>query len=229
MNTIINPADIPSAEGLVVDVVATQYAGTAENVRIPEGITALEQWTFWANGDNNHTMKRICIPETMTRIQGDLFGRCFELEEIFIPASVKEIVVSPFSGQNFWQDPHRPFKKIYVEPDSYAEAFAIRHGIAYGYIPQADAVWDEESNDVWKIALTVKASTGSEKTVVIPEGITCIDASAFENNGHIEAVVLPESLETIRDSAFSGCSCLNSVLGLEKTKITALPAGAFRD
>lgn len=229
MERIIDFKAVSKAEDLVIDVVSTKYSGTAENVRIPEGITAFNSWTFWHNENNNHTMKRIFLPNSMKYINSDAFGRCFNLEEIFIPASVTKISISSFSIDNFWQNPHRPFKQLYVEPGSYAEAFAIRHNIAYSYIHDADVTWVEEPIDTWEIVLTVTSAPDAEGTVVIPEGVECIAACAFQNNTKIEAIAIPKSLIQIESNAFAGCSNLREVSDLENTKITQLPEAIFRD
>ena len=229
MESIIDSKAVPNAEGLVIDVVSTEYSGTAENVRIPEGITAFYSWTFWHNENNNHTMKRILLPNSITHIYSDAFRRCFNLEEIFIPASVTGIFTASFSVDNFWEDPHRPFKQLYVEPGSYAEAFAIRHNIAYSYIHDADVTWEEEPVDTWKIVITVTSAPDAEGTVVIPEGVECIAACAFRNNTKIKDIAIPKSLMQIERSAFAGCSNLREVSGLENTKITHLPEATFQD
>ena len=229
MNTMVGFTAITNAEGISIDVVAVEYSGTVVNVCVPEGITIITLSSFWSNENNNHTMKRIFLPKGMEKLHGSAFRRCFELEEVFIPASVEEIVPDAFAINNFWQDPHRPFKKLYVEPGSYAENFAISNSIAYDYIHRADVDWDEEPASVWKTACTVTASHNCGKTVTIPEGVTVIAQDAFAGNETLESVTMPESLEEIGWGAFSGCKKLRSVLELEKTKITEIPNSTFRD
>lgn len=222
MSTVINHAN---PEMLTIDVVARQYTGAAENAYIPEGVTALDQWTFWFDDDNNSTIKRLRIPNSMARIFGNSFNRCYELEELFIPASVEEIV--PAGGSNdFWRNKYRPFKQMYVEPNSYAEAFAIENKIPYSYFDTADVVWDVESKDVWKISKTLTAVAKGEKEIIIPEGVTGIANDVFRNNEEIEIILVPKCLERI-DGEFRDCINLRNIIGLEETKIESLHSGMF--
>lgn len=53
--------------------------------------------------------------------------------------------------------------------------------------------------------------TGSDREVVIPEGVTRIGASAFEYYSRLEKLVIPEGVVNIGESAFYGCSNLKSI------------------
>ena len=53
--------------------------------------------------------------------------------------------------------------------------------------------------------------SGTDKHVVVPEGITSIAASAFWNNTHIEEVELPQSLEKLGGDCFYYCKNLKKV------------------
>lgn len=52
---------------------------------------------------------------------------------------------------------------------------------------------------------------GSDSTVEIPEGVTCIKKSAFYDNRNIVTVVLPESLLEIEEYGFANCTKLKSI------------------
>ena len=56
------------------------------------------------------------------------------------------------------------------------------------------------------------AYSGTDKNVVIPDGVTEIGIDVFKNNMDIESVTFPDSLKKIGDSAFSGCTNLNCEL-----------------
>lgn len=53
---------------------------------------------------------------------------------------------------------------------------------------------------------------GCEKVVTVPEGITCIDQSAFYGCYEMEEVILPKGLVRIERSAFAECLNLRRVL-----------------
>ena len=51
----------------------------------------------------------------------------------------------------------------------------------------------------------------SLREAVIPDGVTTIAASAFQNCTNLQSVYIPASVETIGANAFSGCTNLYSV------------------
>ena len=65
---------------------------------------------------------------------------------------------------------------------------------------------------------------GSEKDIVIPEGVTRIAEYTFDEND-IVSVTLPESLTAIGNSAFSGCHNLKEVYNNSSLNITAGSSG----
>lgn len=53
--------------------------------------------------------------------------------------------------------------------------------------------------------------TGTDKNVVVPNGVTRIGAEAFKENHIVTSVTLPESVTAISDNAFYQCSFLTSI------------------
>ena len=52
---------------------------------------------------------------------------------------------------------------------------------------------------------------GTDKDVVIPDGVTAIDDGAFERNKVLESITVPNSVTRIGNGAFYGCRKLSSV------------------
>ena len=52
---------------------------------------------------------------------------------------------------------------------------------------------------------------GSDESVVVPDGVTVIKASAFKGNVDIVKVVMPDSVRKLEAYAFAGCTGLRSV------------------
>lgn len=67
--------------------------------------------------------------------------------------------------------------------------------------------------------------SGSASDVNVPDGVTEVGASAFENNTNLRSVTLPSSVYTVGDMAFNGCTSLKSVVGGEN--VTQVGAFAF--
>lgn len=53
--------------------------------------------------------------------------------------------------------------------------------------------------------------TGSDSSIVIPDGVTWIAISAFENCTSLKSVTIPDSVTSIDTWAFKGCSSLSEV------------------
>ena len=225
-----NVNDFVIENGMEISCTVMKYRGKGVNVRIPEGVTSVNMDAFWNENDyeNNNTIKRIHIPKSMTVIPPMMLSRCFCLEEWFIPATVTEIQKSNISIGNFWLD-NRPFKRIYVEPGSYAEEFAIAENIPYKYMDESSVEWDDEPEENWTVNYVLNSYTGNESNVIVPEKVTHIRYGAFEDNSYVKTINLPENLEEIGGYAFRGCSNLTDIIGLEKTKITCISIDTFRD
>ena len=67
---------------------------------------------------------------------------------------------------------------------------------------------------------------GSDSTVEIPEGVTCIKQKAFYDNRNIVTVVLPESLIEIEEYGFANCTKLKSI---NLNAVKEIGAKAFDD
>lgn len=63
------------------------------------------------------------------------------------------------------------------------------------------------------------------KHVIVPEGITTIDAYAFENCGTLESIELPKSVTSIGDGAFMNCHELKTIRLSEN--LTSIGRNAF--
>ena len=57
----------------------------------------------------------------------------------------------------------------------------------------------------------LKKYIGNDADVVIPDGITTIESSAFRNCTTLKSILLPETLKEIKASAFAGCKNLISI------------------
>lgn len=72
---------------------------------------------------------------------------------------------------------------------------------------------------------TLTGYTGSDETVIIPNGITAIGKEAFMGNTTVKEITVPEGVIEIDDGAFKGCTNL-STLNLPNT-LTTVGYGAL--
>ena len=90
-------------------------------------------------------------------------------------------------------------------------AFLIIVALLVMLIPAAEA--DAETS---ASAFSIKRGelvkyTGKDAVVTVPDTVTVIGKSAFENNTYVEKIILPDSVEQIKAYAFWGCDNLRTV------------------
>lgn len=68
-----------------------------------------------------------------------------------------------------------------------------------------------ETNDFHLIGETLSQYKGTEKNVVIPDGVTIIEIKAFSECRKIKSVTIPASVRQIRYRAFENCKALQTV------------------
>ena len=118
-----------------------------EKVNFEGGTQIIADYAF----GNCNSLKTISLPEGLSRIEQRAFAECMELEKVIVPKSVSEIQNDAFTYiyeiDNFRGELRiLPKLVLQVEPNSYAETYAIENGIPYNsviigsnepYIPDA--------------------------------------------------------------------------------------------
>ena len=84
----------------------------------------------------------------------------------------------------------------------------------------------ERSFDLLILGDTLQKYSGSEETVIVPDGVRAICQSAFYGNSALKKVLLPKTVKTIGTFAFGKCVDLKEI-GLES--VTEIGRGAFED
>lgn len=137
---------------------------------------------------------------SITNLGNNLFSNCVNLTSIEIPSSVTSIASTAFDGC-------AKLESIVVNDDN--AKYASQDGILYNkakttfiYVPKA-----------------IKGA------ISIPNGITAIDNSLFQDCSNITSIELANSVARIGDNAFNNCSGLNSVK--LPSNITEIGANAF--
>jgi hypothetical protein len=139
----------------------------------------------------------IVIPQSVTRIGRFAFDQC-NLTSILIPRSVSSI--GPLAiGRCF------SLSSIIVDKDN----------PYYDSRDDCNAVIESSTN-------TLIAGC---KNTVIPNSITCIGGSAFDNLYSIQSIIIPSSVTHIDLGAFFGCSGLSSIV--IPSSVESIGDGAF--
>ncbi len=185
-------------------------------IEIPAGVTSIGGSAF----EDCSSLTSIEIPAGVISIGSYAFNGCSSLTSIEIPAGVTSIGGSAFSG--YYLTIVYNYSDLEITAGSsdfgyvayYAEVVLTEDNLANvkdenGYVTYTNG---EE--------VLLLGYLGSEKDIVIPEGVTRIVQYAFFKDD-IVSVTLPESLTAIGNSAFSGCYNLKEVYNNSSLDITA--------
>lgn len=204
----------------VHDGVACAYCGDSDKVVLPSGVKEISKQLFACSSlesnDGNKNIHEVILPDSLEVIGDQAFDGCRQLERIIIPKSVHTI------GNEAFRNCEK-LKEIDV-PDTIEN---IGEGILIGCKSLADESGFVIFNN------TVQAYYGSERKVLIPEGITAIESGAFEGSGMtsiklpstlrelgsafercdmLEEIVIPEGVTSIKNRTFEGCHALGKVV-----------------
>ena len=140
----------------------------------------------------------ITIPNSVTSIGGGAFYGCTGLTSITIPNSVTSIGDDAFSGCT---------------------------GLTSIDVESGNTIYDSRNNCNAIIETSTNTLIQGCKTTIIPNSVTSIGGSAFEDCTGLTSVTIPNSVTSIGGSAFSGCTGLTSVaIG---NSVTSIGGSAF--
>lgn len=165
----------------------------------------------------------VMISEGVEDIGAQAFYRCMDLKSVTIPDSVRDIAVNAFEMIGGLT--------IYGSEGSYAQAYAAENGISFSSNTESKP----EMFDIRDGVLV--GYHGNVPNVVIPEGVTSIGDSVFEDvryeagenvygeKFNIQTVVIPEGVTNIGKNAFRGCKNLVSIT--IPSSVTSIGSTAF--
>ena len=158
------------------------------SIDIPNSVSSIEEDAFsWCPN-----LTSFIIPEGVTTIAPITFYQCTSLTTITIPSSLKNVKTGAFRDCS-------SLSKVIV-PDIAAWCGIIYEGDDWnGDFPlgRAHHLYSDENTEITE--------------VVIPEGVTRIEARAFRDADYVTSVTLPNSLTYIDQQAFRGMSHLTSI------------------
>lgn len=158
------------------------FPESLEKVAIGSGVSVLEDYTF-ADCVN---LTDVTLTDGLIEIYGSAFCNC-GFESIAIPGSVEKISIGAFDGC-------KRLKTIEVDENN-RNYCAIDGNLC--------------SKDGKTLVLYAQGKT--EKTPIIPSGITVIGESAFSACDNITELTIPDGVTDIERDAFSYCRNLKSV------------------
>ena len=180
----------------IYEGVALAYMGDSDTVNVPNGTRVISAHLFaneYERNPGNKNIHAVNLPEGLEEIGNAAFAGCTLLEKIVIPNSVKKIGSEVFKGCDHLVS--------VVMPDSVEE---MGDGVFVGCRGLADENGFIIENN------SIHSFYGSDREIVIPEGIVSIANSVFYKTG-ITSIQLPSTLRTL-GSAFARCDSLTEII-----------------
>ena len=176
----------------IEDGVLKKYNGPGVDVEIPDGIKSIGPFAFYGCS----SVTRVVIPKGVRSIGEKSFSDCRNLSSVMIPEGVTSIGKEAFRGCHSLSNVVLP-----------KEAPSIGEGAFSGCRKLADS----NGFVIFDGCPVLFGYYGPGGDVVIPEGVTRIDAYAITWNDRIISVTIPEGTTSIGTGAFSGCKGLKSI------------------
>ena len=188
------------------------------SIIIPPNITIIDSNAFAGASE----LTNIILPQELREIRENAFASCTKLTAITIPEKVTKIDNLTFSHCT-------SLSKLTVDPKN------------KDFSSEGDILYTKNKTKLLRAAFTLK------EVHTIPDTVTEIGPSAFEECSQLASIILPIRLTAIKDNAFHRCSnlkevklpnkleeigqevflnCTSAVITLDK-KITKIEPGSF--
>lgn len=166
--------DGDSAGFTVANGILIAYSGTATELVIPAGITAIGSNAF----KNNDTIVSVVLPDSVTDIYTGAFADCDSLERIIIPESVTTIASTAFDNTDV----------IFAcVENSYAHMYALEQGITCELTNPVRGVELTSHNEYVSINGTVQLTVGNVQNKGIIWNSTDETIALVDENGLVTA------------------------------------------
>ncbi|MFP4698374.1 MAG: leucine-rich repeat domain-containing protein [Eubacteriales bacterium] len=199
---------------IIGDGILLLYNGNSEEVIVPEDVKIIGNKAFdyysgirrdYFRGSN---IKKVILPESITRIGDYAFKNCKKLKEINFANGLKYIGESAFWHCDDLKEITLPRSIRKIEDYAFSGcsnlgSVKIPKGVgkidtnAFYLTP-----WLENSTEEFLVVgdgnlIKYNGQTGSDKDIVIPDGIKRMKGSIFEDHEVFHSITIPESVEGI--------------------------------
>ena len=198
-----------------IEMFAFENCHRLTTVEIPNGVASIGLYAF--HGCDGLTS--VTIPNGVTGIGAWAFSGCHGLTSVALPESVTFIGNDAYHGCSNLSSISIPSNIVHIMQNAFAETpffdnmpegLIVFSGIAYrwkGKCPESVSIPD----GVTRIYESAFENCFDLKSVVIPNSITNIGRSAFCNCRRLTYLEIPEGVTDIEPNAFYGCDSLSEV------------------
>lgn len=170
---------------------------------LPDELTSVGSYNF----NDLNSISSMVFGRKFSKFEYSTFLNCGNVIEITfmnpLPAIIIDDSYNPFTSME-------KLKTIYVPRNAYSEYLSAYQS----YLPSTVDIRYIDYTDDFQIDNegVLLAYTGEGGEIEIPEGVTSIGPSAFQDCLSLTKVTMPNSVISIGDSAFSGCINLSDII-----------------
>ena len=176
---------------------------------VPEGVRNIDMYAFL-----NSQVSEVRLPSSLVGIDEDVFVRCPNLKEIYIPAGVSVIGDQRSFDSPIVACPN--LENIYVDPDN--SCYFSLDGVLYGADKNSLVAYPTGRKGPFKTPQFVRlyalgafrGCTGLTGIELSSE-VTDIDRPTFVDCSGLKAITLPKKIDYCDITAFCGCHALKDI------------------
>lgn len=215
---LINPSSNDKIEEFVIsNNILVSYNGVESHVIIPDGVKKIADGAFWSID----YIEAVDIPASVTQIGANAFWSCAGLKYINAEEGLKIIGDTAFWSCPSLKDVNLPESVSIISDNAFGNCNALTihspknsYADDYAYSKKISsdntyAEYHENAND--NVIRAAQYAYGEFSEFEIEDGITAIEATAFQYCKSLEKIDIPSSVKTIGGDAFEYCKKLEFV------------------